>query len=461
MASIAAMAAMATDIGGSAEQQDRGIIQTLPDGSFLAAVADGHGPHGGRAAQCAMDWIAEHATMPIGDAATFHAIDEHIHAQLLAHLTASGTPHMRFGRGIYTPGYFGTRGLPIRGGTTLSVVHVGADGAVRAAHVGDSDIHVFDDPAHGGSVEGVSLTGDHTPTSKTEYERIHDSHPGAEFICSASVMGLGSMYDRKVWTATAAAAAELNPAGPFSFSDVRGGWASYLRTSDDSEGLAMTRALGDFNLQLLGGVSTVPHCQELPALVPPPHGSGPAERVVVVASDGFWDIVHYAEAAEVIWRAENRDSAVAAAALMELAKAKTLERLGAPGDNITVSVIRVSVEPEAESAPEAHSLDDPALWEAAVTGVLPCLRPEDAHPIGYTPNGRQTIEGEQMLIATGAHPGTGVLYFGRGYTQCVLYRALDGTYWDIIYRRDPTNADANWRILGVNYWNKSHDSSLP
>jgi serine/threonine protein phosphatase PrpC len=540
--------AFATHIGGSAEQQDRAIILTLPDGTILSAVADGHGTHGARVAQWAVDWVAAHPEAPL-NAATFASIDEHIRAQLLAHLTTTGVAHMTFGKGIYRPGFYGSRGLPIRGGTTLSIALVSPDGHVAAAHVGDSDIHVFDDgDAEGGPsssagwldpsslrTQGVSLMADHTPTSKAEFDRIRALHPGAKFTMDAAAIGFPKAYDRPVWTKAADGTFELNPLGPFMNTDVRESWGSYLHASDDSEGLAMTRALGDFNLQLLAGVITEPHCQELPALLPsdagpvPPidpaaaGGHGSSERVVVNASDGFWDIVHYAEAAEVIWRPENRGDATAtAAALLALGKAKTLERLGAPGDNITVSVIRVLaprpapaaaavaapapapavggagaapaalLQPEPREAqhgahlaadaepvpgfvapaqlPGGDSLKDPALWEAAVQRYNPA-DDDDCMPLGHSANNLQIAEGQDSMIRGGAVPGTGFWYHGRGSTQRIIYRSLDGRYWDIVYRRFGPSSEAGgfipsgsagkgaedvpeqlWRIAGVRPW---------
>lgn len=543
--------ATATDIGGHHENQDRGVIYTAPDGRMFAVVADGHGPHGARAAQWAVDWLVAHPAAPVagaGTAETFALVDEHIRTRLIAHLEATGRPYMQFGRALYTPGFYGTRGLPIRGGTTLSVAAVSPDGAVSAAHVGDSDIHVFTEGEEG---EGVSLMGDHTPTSRAEFERIRASHPGARFICEAAAVGLPAYMNRLVWVPVTAAGAAgpatpaasaagvdvmLNPEGPFHVADVRESWATYIRTPDDAEGLAMTRALGDYNLQLTAGVSTVPHCQALPApaaaAADPPidpavaGGHGRKERVVVVASDGFWDIVHYAEVAEVIWQAAHRGCSAAAAsataaALIALAKAKTLERLGAPGDNITVSVIRVSVPAPAAEAPapaaevvvaeaapapaaeaEAvappppevapvggagapapaghrrdlsapsgqplhHSLHDPAVWEAAVTGALPgvAFDSDDGMlpPPGRTPNARQIREGEDEMIRQGVRRGSGVLYYGKGDTQRVLYCSQSGEYWDIVYQRlegELPTPEALWRIVGFRRWS-THSSPLP
>jgi hypothetical protein len=101
------------------------------------------------------------------------------------------------------------------------------------------------------------------------------------------------------------------------------------------------------------------------------------------------------------------------------------------------------------------------VWEAAVTGALPgvVFDSEDGMlpPLGRTPNARQIREGEDDMIRQGVRRGTGVLYYGKGDTQRVLYCALDGEYWDIVYQRLD---DARWRIVGFRRWS-TVASSLP
>ena len=99
------------------------------------------------------------------------------------------------------------------------------------------------------------------------------------------------------------------------------------------------------------------------------------------------------------------------------------------------------------------SLTDSALWEAAVQRYDP--DGPDCIPPGHSPNTRQIAEGQEAMAESGAVPGTGFLYFGRGSTQKVIYRSLDGRYWDITYRRfeeDPPTYDARWRIMGAQPW---------
>lgn len=338
--------ASATDIGGYAENQDATCIL---DGGALTAVFDGHGPYGRHLAEWATEWLTEHPAAPF-DASTFAEMDEHIRLRLLALLDGTGVPYVVERRAIYHRGFYGSRGGPIRGGTTATLTRVDpSTGAVTVAHVGDSEARVFDIPVFPTAEleseverEGVSLCGDHTPSARGEMIRIGRSHPGARFICDDTGCATDGA-ERPVWVSTDSAR-KLNPMGPFKICDVRGAWGTYLRTADDSEGLAMTRSLGDYNLQRLGGVITVPSVQTLP----PPNtitDSPIRERIVVTGSDGFWDMVHYNEVTDVLRAAvsatESTDAI--AASLIDLAKTKTIERIGAPGDNISIVVVRVSL----------------------------------------------------------------------------------------------------------------------
>jgi hypothetical protein len=80
-----------------------------------------------------------------------------------------------------------------------------------------------------------------------------------------------------------------------------------------------------------------------------------------------------------------------------------------------------------------------ALWEAAVAAGISCVAT-------HTPSTPTTMNAEREMLRRGAAPGTGFGYFGRSTTIRVFYRALDGTYWDIVYR------GPNWQIAGVEPW---------
>ena len=311
-------AATATDIGGYPRNEDRAFIK--PDAT-VAGVFDGHGTYGAEIAQWTLEWISTHPDAVL-NAETFATIDAHLRERLAAHLTEKGVPFFQQEGAFYQMSY---SPLPLRGGTTGTMVRVNADdGSVIAAHVGDSEVRVFDR-------NGVDhdICADHTATSFEEYQRIRASHPGAKFVCD------GGPYwgaPRPVFREKPDGTIELNPAGPYKVCDVRGSWGAYLRVPDDSESLAMTRALGDFNLKRLAGVTAEPHCKTVDA--PPVDVK---ERNIIVASDGFWDILHYSEIAEKLWSVETAEEKVGV--LMALAKEKTRERLGGPSDNITIVVV--------------------------------------------------------------------------------------------------------------------------
>jgi serine/threonine protein phosphatase PrpC len=312
-------AATATDIGGYPRNEDRAFIKS---DATVAGVFDGHGTYGAEIAQWTLEWISTHPDAVL-NAETFATIDAHLRERMGAHLTEKGIPFFQKEGAFYQMSYLSA--LPLRGGTTGTMVHVNADdGSVIAAHVGDSEVRVFDR----NSVDH-DICADHTATSFEEYHRIRASHPSAKFVCDG---GPPWVAPRPVFEQKPDGTIELNPAGPYKFCDVRGSWGAYLRMPDDSESLAMTRALGDFNLKRLAGVTAEPHCKTVEA--PPVDVK---ERNIVVASDGFWDILHYSEVSEKLWSAETAEEKVRV--LMEFAKEKTIERLGSPGDNITIVVV--------------------------------------------------------------------------------------------------------------------------
>jgi len=315
--------ASATDLGGYAENQDRAFF--TPDG--FAGVCDGHGVYGAFFAQWTMEWLSAHPDAEL-NAATFAVIDEHLRERFAAHLTSKGVPFMIEEGAFYRMSY----GFPLdslRGGTTTTVTRINAtDGSAIVAHIGDSELRVFDrgDPAS----TGHGVCADHSASSVEEYMRIKSSHPGADFVFDKA---RSYQPDRKVFVTTPAGETVINPAGPYKICDVRQSPGAYLRAVT-GEMLAMTRAHGDFELKRHAGVTAEPHCQTVP-----PIPAETTERVIVLASDGFWDILHYEEVSEKLWSVESVEDM--AAALMALAKEKTIERLGAPSDNITIVVMNI------------------------------------------------------------------------------------------------------------------------
>lgn len=311
-------AATATDIGGYPRNEDRAFINS---DAKVAGVFDGHGTYGEEIAQWTLEWISEHSDAVL-NADTFSTIDSYLRLRLASHLTERGIPFIQQEGAFYQVSYMSP--IPLRGGTTSTLVQISEDGRVTAAHVGDSEVRIFDR-------NGVDhdICADHTATSLEEYQRIRASHPGAKFVCDGSSVWHAP---RPVFKQNPDGTVELNPSGPFKVCDVRGSWGAYLRTPDESESLAMTRALGDFNLKRQAGVIAEPHCK---TIEPPTNDVN--ERNIIVASDGFWDILHYSEVADKLWSFETAEEKVES--LMALAKEKTVERLGAPNDNITIVVV--------------------------------------------------------------------------------------------------------------------------
>lgn len=88
------------------------------------------------------------------------------------------------------------------------------------------------------------------------------------------------------------------------------------------------------------------------------------------------------------------------------------------------------------------SAEERALWESAVTGALPDV--EMGRADGHSASCSHVNSAEKGMIRLGAKPGTGISYFGRASTRRVFYRALNGSYWDIVYRHG--------RLTGVEPW---------
>jgi serine/threonine protein phosphatase PrpC len=233
--------------------------------------------------------------------------------------------------------YSGYHMTPITGGTTATVVKLDPEsGAMICAHVGDSEARYYDLD----NDDGVSMCSDHTPTSKEEFLRVNEKYPYTQFVYS------GAGTQKPIWYPTFTEGWKMVPNG-LQYSDVRGGWTSYVKPYNSNNWLAMTRALGDYDLQK-HGVSPVPN---VATFAPPVQN---VIRAVVVASDGLWDAVHYKEVCDIVRRDDLLGNADAATkALLEFGIAKSKERFGGQTchDNITVVVAYVKL-PEPVAVPE-------------------------------------------------------------------------------------------------------------
>jgi serine/threonine protein phosphatase PrpC len=353
MTTVAIKTGTAADKGRPSYDQDRSLMKTAADHTLIG-VFDGHSNLGAEFATWAVEhFAASHTTETLGE--VFASADAALRARLRTHLAAKGTAHMEVAGAFYHRGYYGARGTPVRGGTTASVLRLDHEsGAMEFAHVGDSDVRVFDQD--GADADGLSLTEDHSPTNMSEWNRIHASHPTTRFIFDDR----GVYPRRPVFTPSAAAPGgwALNPVGGYTYADVHGSWGAYVQTPDGSASLAMTRALGDFDLKVCG-VSDVPHITV---------ADGPAPgttRAIVVASDGLWDATQFAEVQAIVRRPDLLgacNAEAAAAEVLALGIRSSMEKFGgnACHDNITVSVVYVTAPaPVPEPAPAALLLFPP------------------------------------------------------------------------------------------------------
>ncbi len=390
-APVISFAAPASDRGRASYQQDRAVAR-----ADLLAVFDGHGTYGEEAAiSVAESFAASPAATPFES--VFADAHNACRNNLRTHLTSRGVAFTETEGAFYKPtgfSYYPMPATPHTGGTTATAVRIDATGAMTAAHVGDSEAMYFD----ADDAPGVTLcVGDHTPTSLAEFKRIRATcaRP-AEFIFG------GSPQTRHIFVPAIGGTHLMNPAGGFQYADVRNSWAAYVRSGNDM--LAMTRALGDFNLHR-AGLTTVP---DVTTVAAPAAG---VTRAVVVASDGLWDAVHYDEVRAVVRRADLLGNAAAAtAALLEFGIAMSKKRFGcaAAHDNITVVVAYVTTpaivpapavpEPVAEVLVAAASAAAIASMPPALPTLASLLLSDNTQPAastrgrrrgGYTARGRR------------------------------------------------------------------------
>jgi len=310
MATIRFPSDFATDIGCGDENQDCAFVDAA---TRQLAVFDGHGVHGGlRAAEIACDVFRAHPyahpleVFPTAELAIFDAIST----------------------------------LPT-GGTTATLVRFNPDGSMMIANVGDSDVVCFDGP----SDAGTCLTANHSCLNLQEWLRVQRDAPQSKFMFTNSAF---TSAERPVWIMHNGEWI-LHPSGTFEYCDVRQTSSTAIMYAEKEgnrrQALAMTRSLGDFKFKPYG-VSAVPDFITHPA---------PAvERVVIVASDGLWDALTYAEARAVVYRPDLVGNADAATnALLQFGLARARYWFKANCDNITCAVVYVTADDEYEAAVEA------------------------------------------------------------------------------------------------------------
>jgi serine/threonine protein phosphatase PrpC len=281
----------ATDIGSGTENQDAFLVS-----QNMFVVADGHGRAGARAAAVAT--------------AAFVAAEERLMTDLFN--DAEETVRALFS-GLIRDG---------AGGTTLSALRIATDGSCEVGHVGDSEVRYFDELGH-----GVALTADHSPCSLEEFHRVRAFPRPARFEFGRTSHPVFLRVDRD-WV--------FNEAGAGHHCTVRGDWSSYL-VSPTYENLAITRAIGDFSMKEHGVIAE----PTIMRAKPPTAG---IVRAIVMASDGLWDAMQYAEVGAIVRRPDLIGNAEAATKALMVVALETARRLfGTNCDNITAVVVYVSV----------------------------------------------------------------------------------------------------------------------
>lgn len=335
----------ATSIGGKPRNEDTFFYENFGSDAYLG-VLDGHGEYGQEVAYALRDFFA--GLEPRGDlAASFGEAEELARSTILENALKK---HRRVGQkeadgGLYTAGH-----LPLRGGTTASLVDICGD-RVRVTHTGDSEVMVI----HVETGTFTVLTKDHSSTCVDEYKRIlATAVKPPRFNMVAITFHTSEL--RPVFTmapATAAAAAEptwiINPLGGFNKCNVRGDWSAYMH--GDEESLNMTRALGDFSLKKHGLVYT-------PDVIEYTLRAG--RNIVVTASDGLYDNYTYEALRDLVTAsvATGADVVAAARDVLEKGVETGFKNFGAKSqDNTTVVLAIVDVEAAAEGS--AVAVTDP------------------------------------------------------------------------------------------------------
>lgn len=256
--------------------------------ALLAAVLDGHGPHGHLVSsfvRAQLPGILELALAALGGEAP--AQGGGAPSALRCALLAADGELLAAGAGI-DASYSGT--------TAVAALIQGR--RLAAAWVGDSRAVLVRSDGYGGS-SGLQLTTDHKPDSPRERKRILAAGGRVERMWDAHGRRVGPA---RVWLPRL--------------------WAP---------GLAMSRALGDTAARRVG-VSPDPETLALEL--------APRDRALVLATDGVWDVLSADEAAALVEGAACAEAACAEL-VAEAARRWREESRSGSVDDITAVVVKL------------------------------------------------------------------------------------------------------------------------
>ena len=262
------------------QNQDTAIVTAgRAGGPTLVGVLDGHGPRGSYVAQTAAASLRNRlepctrGAVPPPQGGDWERVFADVDAQL---------------QGQIGPGC---------GGATASLALVcPCDRSLSLAWVGDSRVIAASGRRGGGGVAGRALTTDHTSDNPAEVRRI---------IKAGGVLLDSSTGVRR---AASTGTARRTPPGADK--------TETLFRFKASRGVACTRSLGDFDQR--------PFCMCTPSTSTT---TLKADEVVLLATDGVWDVIPNEEAAEIVLeaRARGQDANAAAKMLGEIARARWVQ----------------------------------------------------------------------------------------------------------------------------------------
>ena len=307
-----------SDIGGSREMQDSvGFTEKR------VIVADGHGTYGKGIADGSVVTALHHSEY-FGDA-LFGIMERSASATIeraLLNANVSWSKTTSDHDCFYT-----NDGIPVRGGTSATVLSVLDDG-IEISHVGDSEAMCVDCEKETFEI----VTSDHSATNLNEFLDAKTRYPDARFIFEKPS---GYQTERDVFRQTPEGEWVMNT--PMTYSTVRNDFGASVVLNGNF--LAMTRAIGDFHMK-----KVITH---LPTTIRRKDPVAPTTHAYIIATDGMWDAVQYQAICDIVCEkrfVSTLDSDEAANALMAYATQENLKHFGRNYDNIAIAVVYVRYE---------------------------------------------------------------------------------------------------------------------
>jgi len=232
------------------------------------------------------------------------------------------------------------------GGSTATIIVLYPDGKIEAERVGDSQAFMFPLKKYNKNTkkwekvnkDGESkelVLGDHSPTCIDEFNRLTKDYPNAgwriEYVHPRNIMFPRSPFVKinNEW--------QINKEGGYVKKSVTGDIAAYI-FNQNGVGLGTTRTIGDLHMRDCGVISE-PDKETLQLKTN-------TYSVLVIASDGMWDIYTRAEVYAIVNRPDLVGNAEMASEILLNSAMKRGQELYKDNviDNITVIVVYISLQ---------------------------------------------------------------------------------------------------------------------